>query len=247
MLKRSVDVTLSSVALIVLSPVLLMVVVCILVADGRPIFYRGVRVGRFGRVFRIFKFRTMVVDAERLGGSATADTDIRITRIGRVLRRHKLDELPQLINVLRGDMSLVGPRPEVPEYMELLTQAEQGILSVRPGITDWASLWDADEGALLARSSQPERLYLDFVRPEKVKLQLEYVRSQSAWTDLLILCKTAYVIMFKPVPPSFADLDRYAAGLVQGRSSIPGDGLSGHSCLDENEQNATIVGDRGEM
>jgi lipopolysaccharide/colanic/teichoic acid biosynthesis glycosyltransferase len=225
MLKRSIDVILASVALLVLCPALLVIALCIWIADGRPIFYRGVRVGQFGKVFRIFKFRTMVIDAERLGGSATSDTDTRITGIGRFLRRHKLDEVPQLINVLQGDMSLVGPRPEIPEYMELLNEAEKPILTVRPGITDWASLWDADEGALLARSSDPERLYLDFVRPEKVKLQLEYVHSQSLWTDLLILWKTAYVIVVKPVPPSFADLDRYAARLAQQTSSVAGGGL----------------------
>jgi lipopolysaccharide/colanic/teichoic acid biosynthesis glycosyltransferase len=243
MLKRSIDITLSSVGLIVLFPALLVIAMCILIADGRPIFYRGVRVGRLGKVFRVFKFRTMVTDAERLGGSATADTDTRITRIGRVLRRHKLDEVPQLINVLRGEMSLVGPRPEVPEYMELLSEAEKPILTVRPGITDWASLWDADEGALLARSSQPERLYLDFVRPEKVKLQLEYVRRQSLCTDLLILCKTAYVIMVKPSPPSFAALDRYASALVQGTGSIADGKFSERSHL-ENEQGAAPVSDR---
>jgi lipopolysaccharide/colanic/teichoic acid biosynthesis glycosyltransferase len=182
----------------------------------------------------------MVVDAERLGGSATADTDNRITRMGRVLRRHKLDELPQLINVLRGEMSLVGPRPEVPEYIALLSEAEKPILAVRPGITDWATLWDADEGALLAGSSDPERLYLEFIRPEKVKLQLKYVRNHSLWTDLLILFRTAYVIMVKPIPPSFAALDKYVTTLVQGTSSMADEGLSKQGGLEENER-ATVA------
>ena len=204
MLKRAIDVIVSAAALVVLLPAFLAIAAIILVCDGRPLFYRGIRIGRFGKPFRIFKFRTMVADAERLGGSATADTDVRITRIGRALRKHKLDELPQLINVLLGEMSLVGPRPEVPEYVALLSGAERLILSVRPGITDRATLWDADEGALLARTADPERIYVDYIRPEKVKLQLQYVHAQSFWTDLGILWKTAYAIMFKPTPPSFA-------------------------------------------
>src|SRR5205823_9885410 len=208
MLKRLVDVAISSAALIILLPALLAIATGILICDGRPVFYRGIRVGRLGKPFRTFKFRTMVVSAERLGGSATADTDIRITRIGRALRKHKLDELPQLINVLLGEMSLVGPRPEVPEYVALLSEAERMILTVRPGITDWATLWDADEGALLAMTSDPERTYLDVIRPEKVKLQLHYVRSQSAWTDMLILWKTVYAVVFKPTPQSFSLLCR---------------------------------------
>src|SRR6266849_8896361 len=136
MLKRAIDVSVSVTALVVLLPVLLAIATIILICDGRPVFYRGIRIGRYGIPFRIFKFRTMAVDAEGLGGSATSDTDVRITRTGRALRKHKLDELPQLINVLLGEMSLVGPRPEVPEYVELLSRAEQLILTVRPGITD---------------------------------------------------------------------------------------------------------------
>ncbi len=204
MLKRALDVFISATALVVLLPALLVIAAAIQLCDGRPVFYRGIRIGRYGTPFRIFKFRTMAVDAERLGGSATADTDVRITRIGRALRKHKLDELPQFINVLLGEMSLVGPRPEVPEYVALLSEAEQLILSVRPGITDWATLWDADEGALLALTSEPERTYVDFIRPEKIKLQLHYVRTCSFWTDLLIMWKTVHAIIFRPTPPSFA-------------------------------------------
>jgi lipopolysaccharide/colanic/teichoic acid biosynthesis glycosyltransferase len=204
MLKRAIDVTVSAAALVLLLPALLVIATTILVADGRPIFYRGIRIGRFGKSFRIFKFRTMVVDAERLGGTATSDTDVRITRIGLALRRHKLDELPQFINVLLGEMSLVGPRPEVPEYVALLTEAERVILRVRPGITDWATLWDADESALLARTADPEHFYLAYIRPEKIKLQLQYVHVHSFWTDLGILWNTAHAILFKPIPPSFA-------------------------------------------
>src|SRR5438067_4375744 len=222
MLKRLVDVAISSAALIILLPALLAIATGILICDGRPVFYRGIRVGRLGKPFRTFKFRTMVVSAERLGGSATADTDVRITRIGRALRKHKLDELPQLINVLLGEMSLVGPRPEVPEYVALLSQAEQLLLTVRPGITDWATLWDSDEGALLALTSQPERMYADFIRPEKLKLQLEYVRSQSFCTDLLILWKTAYAIIFRPIPPSFALLNKCNSAMLKGTGTVGG-------------------------
>jgi len=211
------DVFVSGAALLLLLPVLLAIAAFIWVCDGRPVFYRGVRIGRFGKPFRVFKFRTMVVDAERMGGSATADTDVRITRVGQALRKRKLDELPQLINVFFGEMSLVGPRPEVPEYVALLSEAEQLILTVRPGITDWATLWDADEGGLLALTSDPERAYVDFIRPEKVKLQLQYVRSQSFWTDLLILWKTAYAIIFKPTPASYALLR--SSGLMRPQAA----------------------------
>jgi|SRR5579862_411779 len=216
MLKRATDIVLSLIALAVLAPLILVIATGILIFDGRPIFYRGIRAGRFGKPFRIFKFRTMIVGAERLGGSATADTDVRITATGRLLRRDKLDELPQLINVLLGEMSLVGPRPEVPEYVALLSEDEQRILTVRPGITDWATLWDSDEGALLALTSQPEQTYVDFIRPQKVKLQLEYVRRQSFWTDLQILYKTAYVVIFKPIPPSLALFNSRSKGLPLG-------------------------------
>jgi lipopolysaccharide/colanic/teichoic acid biosynthesis glycosyltransferase len=216
MLKRTTDIVFSLAALAVLAPLMIVIATGILVWDGRPIFYRGIRAGRFGKPFRIFKFRTMVAEAERLGGSATADTDVRITGIGRLLRRHKFDEMPQLINVLRGEMSLVGPRPEVQEYVALLSDAERLILTVRPGITDWATLWDSDEGALLALTSQPEQMYKDFIRPQKVKLQLEYVRRQSFWIDLRILCKTAYVVIFKPIPPSLALLNSGGNSLLQG-------------------------------
>ena len=216
MLKRVTDIIVSAIALVVLLPALIAIATVILVCDGRPLFYRGVRIGHFGKPFRLLKFRTMVADAERLGGSTTADTDVRITRIGRLLRKHKLDELAQLINVLLGEMSLVGPRPEVPEYVELLRGAEQLILTVRPGITDWAALWDADEGALLVHASDPERMYVDYIRPEKVKLQLQYVQARSLWTDLRILWKTAYAIAFKPTPPAFALLGNDTLATLQG-------------------------------
>jgi lipopolysaccharide/colanic/teichoic acid biosynthesis glycosyltransferase len=199
-LKRAFDVTASALALILLSPLLVMIALWIKLGSPGPVFYRGLRVGRYGRDFRIFKFRTMVADAEKLGGSSTADDDPRITRAGRFLRKHKLDELPQLINVLRGEMSLVGPRPEVRRYVDIYSDEERIILSVRPGITDWASLWNSDEGAVLAGSSDPEQEYLEKIRPEKIRLQLEYVRRRSFCTDVAILWTTILAVVLRGIP-----------------------------------------------
>jgi len=195
MLKRVFDFLSSLVGLILVSPILLTVAILIKREDGGPVFYRGVRVGRFGKPFRIFKFRTMVLNAEKLGGPSTADDDPRITRVGKFIRKLKLDELPQLINVLKGEMSAVGPRPEVQMYVDMFTEEEKAILSVRPGITDWASIWNPDEGAILAGSSEPEKTYMEKIRPEKIRLQLKYVRERSFWNDLKIIAQTIITIM----------------------------------------------------
>ena len=196
--KRIFDVIVSAIGLIMLLPVMLVIAYLIKREDGGPVFYRGVRVGRYGKPFRIYKFRTMVVDAEKLGGPSTADDDPRITRIGKILRKYKLDELPQLINVLKGEMSLVGPRPEVKFYVDMLSEEEKKlILSVRPGITDWASLWNPDEGAILAGSDDPERTYMEKIRPTKIKLQLKYVKERSFWTDLKIIFLTILTVITK--------------------------------------------------
>lgn len=190
MSKRLFDIVAAAIGLLLLSSFMSWIAWRIWREDGGPAFYRGVRVGLHGKPFRIFKFRTMVVDAERLGASSTSDDDQRITSVGKFLRKHKLDEMPQLINVLVGDMSLVGPRPEVKKFTDLYTEEERVILSVRPGITDWASIWNRDEGAVLAGSKDPDRDYLEKIRPEKIHLQLKYVREQSFWTDVKIILLT---------------------------------------------------------
>jgi lipopolysaccharide/colanic/teichoic acid biosynthesis glycosyltransferase len=197
MLKRPFDLVSSLLGLILISPVLVTLAILIKKEDGGPVFYRGVRVGRFGKPFRIFKFRTMVLNAEKLGGPSTADDDPRITRVGKFIRKFKLDELPQLINVLKGEMSVVGPRPEVQMYVDMFTEEEKTILSVRPGITDWASIWNPDEGAILAGSPDPEKTYMEKIRPEKIRLQLKYVRERSLWVDLKIILWTLKAVVMK--------------------------------------------------
>jgi lipopolysaccharide/colanic/teichoic acid biosynthesis glycosyltransferase len=189
-LKRIFDVIASAVGLIVCVPVLVVTAALIKLEDRGPVFYRGARVGRGGRPFRLVKFRTMVVGADKLGPSSTSEDDPRITRIGRVLRRGKLDEMPQLLNVLIGDMSLVGPRPQVPWAVELYTDEERELLTVRPGITDYASIKFSNEGEVLRGSADPDRAYLELIAPEKHRLGLEYVRNRSFLLDVRILAAT---------------------------------------------------------
>jgi len=193
--KRLFDIATSLIGLAILGPILFIIALRIRHEDGGPVFYRGLRVGRHGKPFRIFKFRTMAVDAERQGTSSTSDDDPRITRIGKFLRKYKLDELPQLINVLKGDMSIVGPRPEVKKFTDLFSKEERAILTVRPGITDWASIWNPDEGVLLKGSLDPDRDYLEKIRPEKIRLQLKYVRERSLMIDLKIVLLTLLTLI----------------------------------------------------
>ncbi len=197
MLKRIFDIVFSLLGLIVFFSILLILAIIIKREDGGPVLYRGVRVGRYGKLFKIFKFRTMVVNAEKIGGSSTADGDPRITKIGKFMRKHKLDELSQLINVLTGEMSFVGPRPEVQHYVNMYTDEEKIILRVKPGITDWASLWNSDEGSILAGSPDPEKTYLEKIRPEKIRLQLQYVKNHSLGVDVKIILQTILKIMKK--------------------------------------------------
>ena len=154
------------------------------------VFYTSWRLGLHGKPFKMYKFRTMVEGADKIGGSSSGDDDPRITTVGKFLRRYKLDELPQFWNVLKGDMSIVGPRPEVKAYVDMYTQQERIILSVRPGITDLASLWNSNEGAWLAGAEDPDRMYLEEIRPTKIKLQLAYVQNCSFILDLQIIIRT---------------------------------------------------------
>jgi lipopolysaccharide/colanic/teichoic acid biosynthesis glycosyltransferase len=197
LIKRLFDLTFASIGLLFVSPIFLTLAMMIKLEDGGPIFYRGVRVGRYGRPFRIFKLRTMVINAEEVGGPSTADDDPRITRIGKFIRKYKLDEVPQLINVIKGEMSLVGPRPEVQHYVDMFTDEEKAIFTVRPGITDWASLWNPDEGRILSGSPDPERTYMEKIRPTKLKLQLKYVRERSFLIDLIIILRTVATVISK--------------------------------------------------
>lgn len=144
----------------------------------------------------MFKFRTMIANADKIGGPSTANDDPRITKVGRFIRKFKLDEFPQFINVLLGDMSFVGPRPEVPCYVNMFTEEEKDILNVRPGITDWASIWNPDEGEILAGSPDPEKTYLEKIRPTKIRLQLKYAREWTFWTDIKIIFHTLWIIIF---------------------------------------------------
>jgi len=194
--KRVFDLVCAGFGLLLLSP-FLGVIALLIRRDGGPAFYRGERVGLHGRAFRIFKFRSMVIDAEKLGAASTADGDPRITKVGRFLRKAKLDELPQLINVLLGDMSLVGPRPEVRKFTDLYTEEEKVLLELRPGITDWASIWNSDEGALLAGEADPDRAYFEKIRPEKIRLQLKYSRERSFLVDIRIILQTLVKIVRK--------------------------------------------------
>jgi len=190
MIKRVFDVFVAGMGLLALSPLMLAAAFLIKVESTGPIFFKQQRVGKGFRPFLIYKFRTMVQDASQRGSSITVGADPRITRIGRFLRRTKFDELPQLINVLKGDMSLVGPRPEVPRYVEMFRQDYDEILKVRPGITDLASLKYRDEPTFLGRSQNPEEEYVTRVLPEKIKLAKEYTTQSSFVFDLVLIIKT---------------------------------------------------------
>ncbi len=175
------------------SPVIGVIALKIRTESEGPIFYGGRRVGMGGREFKMYKFRSMVPNADKVGGPNTPDDDPRLTKTGRVLRRYKLDELPQLVNVFKGDMSFVGPRPQVPGEVAGYTPEERDLLLVRPGITDWASLRFSNEGEILAGHADPDKAYAELIRPEKMRLGLDYVRKGTFRDDLSILVKTFLV------------------------------------------------------
>lgn len=190
MAKRTLDLVAAAIGLLVLAPLFAVIAVVIRRDSPGPVFFRQERVGRGGSPFQIYKFRTMRTDAERQGGQLTVGADPRVTGVGRVLRKYKLDELPQLINVVLGDMSLVGPRPEVPRYVALYDERQRRVLDVRPGITDPASIAYREENALLAAAVDPEATYVREVMPAKLEMNLDYLDRRSLLTDLGIIFDT---------------------------------------------------------
>lgn len=188
--KRTMDAAVSSVALVLLSPVLLLIAILVRLSSSGPALYWQIRVGRNGRLFRIVKFRSMAWNSERNGRGVTAAGDDRVTRLGAILRKLKIDELPQLWNVLRGEMSLVGPRPELPIYVQDYTPSQLQVLNVSPGITDPASIAYRHEEQILSSSPDPDALYRDVVLPHKLDLNLDYIRRMSFSLDIALLFKT---------------------------------------------------------
>ena len=190
MFKRLFDIVFSFTGLLLLLPIFAVVAVAVR-CNGKPVFYRQERVGLNGKRFWIFKFRSMVVNAEKTGQKVTAERDDRITPIGKFLRKTKLDELPQLLNVLTGDMSLVGPRPEVPFYVELWPEKDRNIiLSIKPGITDYATLYYHDEQSVLANADNPEKAYITKIMPHKLKLYRNYLIDRSFRLDFYLILAT---------------------------------------------------------
>jgi lipopolysaccharide/colanic/teichoic acid biosynthesis glycosyltransferase len=197
MAKRTFDIFCSFLGLVVLAPVFVLVSLIIILDSPGPVFFRQQRVGRFGRTFRIHKFRTMIHGRGAQGPSITVGADPRVTRVGNFLRRYKIDELPQLIDVLVGSMSLVGPRPEVPEYVAHYSAEDRNVvLSVRPGITDRASLEFSDESRLLAAATDPGRFYVEEVLPVKISYYREYVKSRTLIGDIKIILATFGKVFF---------------------------------------------------
>ena len=194
-LKRAMDIAISGAALAVLWPVLLLIALAIKLDDPGPVFYRQERVGKNGKPFRIFKFRSMIADADKKGLAITVGRDSRITRVGAFLRRTKLDELAQLLNVFIGQMSFVGPRPEVEEYVRLYTPYQRQVLLVRPGITDYASIAYRNENDLLAGADDPQRMYIETIMPAKLELNMKYLREISPVADVKLILKTVAAVV----------------------------------------------------
>lgn len=194
-MKRLFDILLSGLGLVIISPLLLIVAIWIKLDSPGPIFYRQVRVGLYNKDFRIFKFRSMRIGSDKGSLVTIGGRDPRITRSGYFIRKFKIDELPQLINVLVGDMSLVGPRPEVRHYVNYWTEEQMHVLDVRPGITDPASIKFRNENELLAQAEDPEKYYIEVIMQEKIKLYLDYVKKNSLWYDIKLIFQTFWVII----------------------------------------------------
>lgn len=191
---RAFDLLAALVGLLVLLPILLLVAIIIKLEDNGPVFFKQVRVGRGGHPFKIWKFRTMVVNAESMGRSITVGNDQRITRTGVWLRKSKLDELPQLINVVIGEMGFVGPRPEVPRYVALYTEEQRKVLELRPGVTDLASIAYRNESELLKDQPDPEAFYVQQVMVDKIRINLKYAAGANIWRNIKVILATIGLI-----------------------------------------------------
>lgn len=194
-MKRLLDIVSSSIVLILLSPLWLVIALLIVCESRGGVFYRQIRVGKDNRDFYLYKFRTMRPDSDKKGLLTVGERDSRVTRVGYFLRKYKLDEFPQLINVLKGDMSIVGPRPEVRKYVDMYTPEQMRVLSVRPGLTDLASIQYVHENELLAASDNPEQTYIDQVMPAKLQLNLQYIDNQSLSGDIKLIFQTFAAIL----------------------------------------------------
>lgn len=216
MAKRLFDIVLSAIGLLVFSPLLLIVALWVRLDSPGSVFYRGERTGKDNKPFKIFKFRSMVVNAEKLGASSTSDGDRRITKSGKFIRKCKLDELSQLINVFIGDMSFVGPRPEVKKFTDMYTPEEKPILDLRPGITDWASIWNSDEGRILEGLEDADAGYEKYIRPGKIQLQLKYRNEHNLLSDIKIICYTlARIFNSEFYPKELANFPRLVPVMEQ--------------------------------
>lgn len=196
-MKRLFDIVASGCGLIVLSPLFVILAIWIKCDSKGPVFYRQVRVGRHNKDFRIFKFRSMRVGADKQGLITVGGRDPRVTRSGYFIRKYKLDEFPQLINVFVGDMSLVGPRPEVRKYVDMYTEEQMRVLDVRPGITDLASIRYRNENELLEKAENPDQFYVDVIMQDKLAINLEYVANHSFWYDIKLIFQTFWEIISK--------------------------------------------------
>lgn len=195
MIKRLFDIVFSLIGLTILFPFFILISILIVIDSKGGVFYKQIRVGKNNSDFGLFKFRSMRTDADKQGLLTVGGKDSRITRVGYYIRKYKIDELPQLINVLMGDMSLVGPRPEVRKYTSMYDEEQQKVLLVKPGITDYASIEYSSENDLLAKSDNPEKTYIEEIMPAKLKLNMKYIEEQSLLTDLKIIFQTIAKIL----------------------------------------------------
>ncbi len=196
-IKRVFDIVMSLTGILIFLPIFIIISVLIVLDSRGGVFYGQHRVGKNKRSFILYKFRTMLTGSDKQGLLTVGDNDKRVTRSGRWLRKYKLDELPQLFNILKGDMSFVGPRPEVSKYVDLYNERQKKILSVKPGITDWASIKYMDENEMLANVPDPEDYYIRYIMPSKAEINLKYVAEHNFWTDIKIIFLTIRNVFFK--------------------------------------------------